>query len=93
MNNDERIIRVSVSEAGKLFGVSTKLIRDALKDQKLRYIIVRGRYKINFESLVKWSQSNRRRENKLNNDGIGQFVESWKMSAPKFSPRAPQKEK
>ncbi len=84
------IIRVSVSEAARLFGVSTKTIRDALKAQELKYIVVRNRYKIHFESLVLWSQKNKRRQNKLTHNGIGQFVDTWKLSATKFSPRPPE---
>jgi excisionase family DNA binding protein len=85
----ENIIRVSVSEAGKLFGVSTKTIREAIKAQELRYIVVNNRYKINFESLVAWSQKNKRRATKLERHGIGQFVNQWQIHAPKFSPRPP----
>ncbi|MEK7583745.1 MAG: hypothetical protein AAB490_00735 [Patescibacteria group bacterium] len=83
-------VRVSVSEASRLFGVSTKLIRDAIKDQEVRYIVVRKRYKINFESLVQWSQKSVRRSNKLAANGIGQYVDTWRMSAAKYSPRPPK---
>ena len=83
------IVRVSVSEAARLFGVSTKTIRDAIKLQQLRYIVVNGRYKINFESLVKWSQQNKRRKNKLNQEGIGQYIDKWNISTIKYSPRPP----
>jgi excisionase family DNA binding protein len=89
---NENIIRVSVSEAGKLFGVSTKTIREAIKAQDLRYIVVNNRYKINFESLVQWSQKNKRRAVKLERQGIGQFVSKWQIQAPKFSPRPPDQE-
>lgn len=87
------VIRVSVSEAAKLFGVSSKSIRDAIKMQELRYIVVKNRYKINFESLVQWSQKNKRRQNKLSGSGIGQYVTSWNVAAPKFSPRAPEQKR
>ena len=83
-------VRVSVSEASRLFGVSTKLIRDAIKNQEVRYIVVRKRYKINFESLVQWSQKTVRRSNKLAAQGIGQYVETWRISSTKYSPRPPQ---
>jgi excisionase family DNA binding protein len=86
---NENIIRVSVSEAAKLFGVSTKTIREAIKAQELRYIVVNERYKINFESLVQWSQKNKRRAAKLERQGIGQFVNQWQLTAPKYSPRPP----
>ncbi len=89
---NESIIRVSVSEAAKLFGVSTKTIREALKAQELRYIVVNNRYKVNFESLVQWSQKNKRRATKLEREGIGQFVSQWQIQAPKYSPRPPKQE-
>lgn len=79
-------IRVSVSEAGRLFGVTSTTIRQALKNQELRYIVVRGRYKINFESLVSWSQKNTRRRLKLEREGVGQYVEKWKIKNKLFSP-------
>ena len=82
----EKIIRVSVSEAGQLFGVSSKTIRQAIKAKELRYIVVRGRYKINFNSLVEWSQKSTRRANQLKNQGLGQYVDQWKIQNKKFSP-------
>lgn len=80
------IIRVSVSEAARLFGVSEKTIRKAIAAQEIIYIVVRGRYKINFESLIKWSQKSTRRKNQLKNKGIGQFIQEWKISNKKYSP-------
>ncbi len=50
------VIRVSVSEGARLLGINPATIRRALKDQEIRYVVVRGRYKISFESLIKWSQ-------------------------------------
>ena len=81
-----KIVRVSVSESAKLFGVSEKTIRKALTTNELNYIVVRGRYKINFESLVTWSQKSTRRKNQLAKDGVGQFVTDWKISNKKYSP-------
>jgi excisionase family DNA binding protein len=80
------IIRVSVSEASRLFGVSTKTIRRALADGDLTYVVVRGRYKINFESLVRWSQDRPTVKNKTARHGIGQFVERWKIRNRLYSP-------
>lgn len=82
----DNIIRVSVSEAARLFGVSSKTIRQAIKDQELRYIVVSGRYKISFISLVEWSQQSTRRKNQLSKTGIGQYVDNWKIRNKKFSP-------
>lgn len=82
----ENVVRVSVSEAARLFGVSSKTIRQALREQSLKYIVVKGRYKINFASLVTWSQKSTRRAHRLSQDGIGQYVDHWKISNKKFSP-------
>ncbi len=83
-------IRVSVSEGAKLFGISQRTIRRAIKDQELTYIVVQGRYKINFESLIRWSQRRPTTRNKLANKGIGQYVDNWRINNALFSPRAPQ---
>ncbi len=80
------LIRVSVSEASRLFGISSRTIRRALTDGELTYVVVRGRYKINFESLVKWSQVRPTVRNKLAKDGIGQFVQQWKIRNRLYSP-------
>ncbi len=79
-------VRVSVSEAARLFGVDQHTIRRAIKAQELRYIVVQGRYKINFESLVDWSQEKITVKNKLEQKGIGQFIDKWKIKTKKYSP-------
>jgi len=79
-------IRISISEAARLFGIDAKTIRRAIKAQAIRYIVVRGRYKLNFESLVKWSQKKVTVKNKNNKYGIGQYVEKWKISNKLYSP-------
>ncbi|OGL88749.1 hypothetical protein A3I42_01720 [Candidatus Uhrbacteria bacterium RIFCSPLOWO2_02_FULL_49_11] len=71
------LIRVSVSEAAKLFGLSDKTIRTALKNKEIKFIVIKGRYKINFESLLAWTQTSLRRQNKLQRHGIGKFVKQW----------------
>ena len=80
------IIRVSVSEASRLFGVSSRTIRRAIASGDVTYVVVRGRYKINFESLVKWSQARPQTRNKLANGGIGQYVGQWKIKNRLYSP-------
>ncbi len=82
----DNIIRISVSEASKLFGVSTKTIRRAIKAEKVKYIVVNGRYKIQFSSLIKWSQETVRRSRLLENKGLGQYVGKWKINNKKYSP-------
>ena len=82
----KELIRLSVSEAAKLFGVNALTIRRAIAAQEVTYATVAGRYKINFESLVKWSQRHTTIKNKMANRGIGQYVEKWKMKNPMYSP-------
>jgi excisionase family DNA binding protein len=83
---DQSIIRLSVTEAGRLFGVSPKTIRQAIKANEIKYVVVRGRYKLNFKSVLEWSQASTRRANRLSKYGFGQFVDQWKIRNKKYSP-------
>jgi len=82
----DQIIRVSISEASRLFGISQQTVRRAIADKELVYVVVRNRYKINFESLVRWSQKKTSVRNKLERRGIGQFVGRWKIKNTLYSP-------
>ena len=90
---NSEIVRVSISEAARLFGVNPQTIRRAIKAQEITYVVVAGRYKINFESLVKWSQRKTTVRNKSNNRGIGQYVDKWKISNTLYSPSKKSAEK
>ena len=79
-------IRLSISEASKVFGVSQQTIRRAIKAKDVKYIVVRGRYRLSFLSLLEWSQKATSTKNKLAKNGIGQFVEGWKISNKLYSP-------
>ena len=79
-------IRITISQAANLFGLSQKTIRRAIADEELLYVVVRGVYKINFESLLKWSQNRVKIRNKRDSQGIGQFVDKWKIKNKLFSP-------
>lgn len=85
-SSTKEVIRVSISEAARLFGVNPQTIRRALKDQEINYVVVAGRYKLNFESLVKWSQRKTTVRNKSNQSGIGQYVDKWKINNTLYSP-------
>ncbi len=85
-----QIIRISISEASHLFGLSTKTIRQAIKLGQISYVIVRGRYKLNFESALEWSQLSTRRRHLLAKDGLGQYVDQWRIRNRKYSPRPPE---
>jgi excisionase family DNA binding protein len=82
----KEIIRVSISEAARLFGVNAQTIRRAIKNQEITYVVVAGRYKLNFESLVKWSQAKTTVKNKANKFGIGQYVDKWRIKNTLYSP-------
>ena len=88
--DEKEIIRVSISEAARLFGVNTQTIRRAIKAQEITYIVVAGRYKLNFESLVKWSQRKTTVRNKSNTHGIGQYIDKWKINNTLYSPSVKQ---
>ena len=79
-------IRLTISQASNLFGVSQKTIRRAIQEEAVNYVVVRGVYKINFESLLKWSQSRVKIKNKVNGQGIGQYVDKWKIKNKLYSP-------
>ena len=80
------MIRLSVSEAAKFFGIEQKTVRRALKSGDLRYVVVRGRYRILFESILEWSQKRPKVRNKLSSVGVGQYVDKWKIKNKLFSP-------
>lgn len=80
------IIRLSVSEAARMFGVSQRTIRRAVTDGQITYVVVQGRYKLNFESLLKWSQDTTTVRNKRDKAGIGQYVNQWRIKNRLFSP-------
>lgn len=84
--DNKEMIRVSVSEAARLFGVNAQTIRRAIQAQELTYVVVGGRYKLNFESLIKWSQQKVTVKNKTEKYGIGQYVDKWKIKNTLYSP-------
>jgi hypothetical protein len=73
-------IWVSVSEAADLGGVQGKTIRRALKDDKasLVFRIVKNRYQIELGSLIIFLHRNKKLNNKLQDFGLGQYVNEWK---------------
>ena len=80
------IIRLSVSESARLFGVSQRTVRRAISAQKITYVVVQGRYKINFESLLRWSQETTTVRNKRDSQGLGLYVQQWKIKNRLYSP-------
>ncbi len=82
----KEIVRVSISEAARLFGVNAQTIRRAIQAEEITYVVVAGRYKVNFESLVRWSQAKTTVKNKADKFGIGQYVDKWKIKNTLYSP-------
>jgi len=91
VNTKEEVVRLTISEAAKLFGVNPRTVRRAISAQQLRYIVVRNRYKISFPSLVSWSQNQATVRRKRDTQGIGQWVDQWRIRNLKYSPRTPEK--
>ncbi len=82
----QSIIRLSISEASRMFGVSPRTIRRAITDGHITYVVVQGRYKLNFETLLKWSQDTTTVRNKRDKQGIGQYVNQWRIKNKLYSP-------
>jgi len=85
---DNQDLKLSVSEASKLFAVSSKTIRRALSAGELTYIVVRGRYKISMESLIKWSETSPLLAKKRDNEGLGRYIDRWKINNPEKAIRS-----
>jgi len=86
MNPEQTPIRLSISQTAALFGISERTIRSAIKKGEVRYIVVRNRYKLSFDSLLAWSQKSTRRRNKRDTKGIGKYVATWYIRNKKYSP-------
>ena len=79
LNNEIKTpIWLSVSEAAKIGGVQTKTIRRAIQYNKVKYKIIGNRYLIDLSSLLIFLQAKTKLKNKLNQFGLGQYVEKWK---------------
>lgn len=76
-------ISLSVSEAAKFFGVSTRTIRRAIAAESITYTVVKDRYKITLPSLLAWAKTSQTIEKKLNTLGFGAYVETWKTPKTK----------
>lgn len=72
-------IPLSISECAKMFGLSDKTIRRAIKTNELPHIIIKDRYRIMFVDLLKWSQGRPRLTHSRDGKGIGQYVSQWQV--------------
>ena len=69
---------LSIAEAANLGGVTTKTIRRAIQSQKIIYKIVKNKYMVDFSSIILYLYSNKKLKNKLEQYGIGQYIEKWR---------------
>jgi len=78
MAPDKKIIAplwFSVSSSAKIGGVDPKTIRRALKNNpQLKYKIVKDRYQIELGSLLIFLNKSTKLRNKLNKNGLGQYL-------------------
>ena len=72
------LIWLSISEAAKIGGVQNKTIRRALKSE-LKFKIKGNRYFIDFSSLIIYLHRNKKLKNKLQEHGVGQYIQEWKI--------------
>lgn len=67
-------IPLSISETARLFGLSEKTIRRAIKNNEILAITIKDRYKLQFNDVLNWSQKRPRLQTMRDSKGIGQFM-------------------
>lgn len=76
----DKNVWLSVSEVAKLGGLSTKTVRRGIESGQLRYKVINNRYQISLEMAIKFYLSSPTLANKFNQDGLGKWVEKWKIN-------------
>lgn len=71
---------LSVSESAKICGVNNKTIRRAIQSKTIKYKVINNRYFIEFGSMIAYLNETKKLQNKLNQLGVGQYVERWRRS-------------
>ena len=71
---------LSISETARLFGLSEKTIRRAVKARELPIMIIKGRYRIQFKDVLEWSSQRPRLATARDTKGIGQFTTGWRTA-------------
>ena len=74
----ESPVWLSVSEAAKIGGITSKTVRRAITAQKIKYKVVKNRYALDFASVIKYLHSKTKLLNKLNQKGVGQYIIKWR---------------
>ncbi len=69
---------VPISMAAKFGAVHAKTLRRALQDRQIRYKIAGNRYLLDFGSVLRYLHSKTKLRNKLNQEGLGQYIAKWR---------------
>ena len=69
---------LSISEAAKIGGVQSRTIRRAIQKKIINYKIIKNRYLVNCASVIKYLHSKNKLKNKLDQFGIGQYIDKWR---------------
>lgn len=70
-------IWLTMSETAKIGGLQKRTIKRALRSGSLKFRIVEGRYQVDLRSAILYFFSKKKLWNKLNESGIGQYIEKW----------------
>jgi hypothetical protein len=71
-------IWLTMAEAAKLGGIQKRTIKRAVRAGAIRYRIVESRYQVDLRATLLYFLSKKKLWNKLNEFGIGQYIEEWK---------------
>ena len=69
---------LTITEAAKIGGVQNKTVRRAILSQEIKYKIVGNKYLVDFASFVQYLCTTTKLKNKLNQNGIGQYIDIWR---------------
>lgn len=72
-------IKLSPSQAARLFAISERSIRRAIKNKELPVLVRNARYHIDFYDMLIWSEKLPNRRRKRDELGIGQFIKQWEI--------------
>lgn len=65
------------AQSAMLLGVQKRTIKRAIKSNHVLYKIEHNKYLIEVGSLINYAHSTKRLENKLYNEGFGQYIKKW----------------
>jgi uncharacterized protein with von Willebrand factor type A (vWA) domain len=71
-------IWLTMAEAAKLGGIQKRTIKRAIRAKAIKFRIVESRYQVDLRSTLLYFFSKKKLWNKLQESGIGQYVEKWK---------------